>query len=277
MEEELQDLTSLLDKLKSYLIDHSPQIITAVLILVAGFFVARFVARFTERICRSRNIDVTLTRFFAGAINLTVFVLFIILAIGRIGIEVTPIVALLGASAFGLSLAVQGPVSNYGAGIVLIITRPFKVGDTLTIHSLTGVVDAVNLGNTQLMTEDGQEVTIPNRKILGEILVNSFQLMVVEGVVGVDYSCDPELAIAAVKSALGSVDAVSAERLPQVGIQAFGDSSINIGYRYWVATRNYYSIQYDVNLAVFKALKENGISIPFPQRDVRIVRDVDKR
>ncbi|EDY84740.1 transporter, MscS family [Verrucomicrobiia bacterium DG1235] len=276
MDDEIEQLNSLAEKATNYLKDNSPQIIAAIAILIAGFIAARITSNLLTKLCAKRNIDITLSRFFASTSRLLVVALFAILAINKIGVEITPFIALLGASAFGLSLAVQGPVSNYGAGIVLIITRPFKVDDTLTIHGITGLVQAVNLGNTQLLTEDGQEVTIPNRKILGEILTNSFALLVVEGVVGVDYACDPELAINAVKEAIASINRVSKEKLPQVGIQAFGDSAIEIGYRYWIPTSNYYSIQYEVNLAVFKSLKQTGISIPFPQRNVHLINNSEK-
>ncbi len=270
MEDELEQLSSLAQEALAYLKSQSPQLIAAFAILVAGFIVGRYLSQFIVKICAKKQIDVTLTRFFGSATRLIIIAVFAIMAINKVGVEITPFIALLGASAFGLSLAVQGPVSNYGAGIVLIITRPFKVDDTLTIHGITGLVETINLGNTQLMTEDGQQVTIPNRQILGEILTNSFQLIVIEGVVGVDYDCDPEQAIDAVRTAVQSVQAVSTEKPPQIGIQAFGDSSIDIGYRYWVPTANLYNTQYAVNLAVFKRLKQVGISIPFPQRDIHV-------
>ncbi|MFT4901498.1 MAG: small conductance mechanosensitive channel [Lentimonas sp.] len=147
------------------------------------------------------------------------------------GIEITPFVALLGASAFGLSLAVQGPISNYGAGIVLIITRPFKVGDTLTLNQLTGLVDSVNLGNTQLLNEDGERITIPNRQVLGEVFTNSYEYTLLALEVGIDYAADPEEAIACIRAAIVSVESVRSDRPAVIGIDAFGDSSINIAYR----------------------------------------------
>ena len=170
-------------------------------------------------------------------------------------------------------MSIKRPNINFISYWKIILTRPFKVDDTLTIHGITGVVSLVSLGYTQLKTEDGQEVTIPNKKILGEILTNSFTNLVVEGVVGVDYASDPETAIACVRGALNGVSGIDLEQTPQVGIQEFGDSSINIGYRYWVKTKDYYPIQYAANLEIFKALKSENITIPFPQRDVRIVSD----
>tara|TARA_B110000037_G_scaffold51006_1_gene62625 strand:- start:546 stop:1376 length:831 start_codon:yes stop_codon:yes gene_type:complete len=271
IEEDIQQAQQLMDRVVTYLKDHSPQIVSAVIILLLGMLVGRFLSRFVLNLCGKKHVDVTLARFFASSVQFIIVSLFVIMAVTKIGVEITPFIALLGAGAFGLSLAVQGPISNFAAGIVLIITRPFKVADTLTVHGRTGLVESVNLGNTQLMTEDGEEITIPNRQLLGEILTNSFENLVVEGVVGIDYAADPEVAIEAVKKAIKDTNQVVVDREPQVGIQGFGDSSIDIGYRYWVPTKCYYNIQYSVNLAVFKALKASAITIPFPQRDVHMI------
>lgn len=273
MEDEILQFEQYAQHAADYLITNSPRLLIAALLIATGMLAARYLANLVNNFCSKKRLDITLTRFFSSTTRLFVVGLFVILAINKIGIEITPFLALIGASAFGLSLAVQGPVSNYGAGIVLIITRPFKVDDTLTVHGNTGLVQAVNLGNTVLVTEDGQEVTIPNRKILGEILTNSFQLLVVEGVVGISYDSDPEAAIRIIREAVLSVAAVSKDKSPQIGIQAFGESSIDIGYRYYVPTSHYYNILYAVNLAVFKSLKQANITIPFPQRDVHFVRN----
>jgi len=271
--EEIDRVGMLVEKGTELLIEKSPQIIAAFLVLIVGAIFAKIVANVILKLCGKKEIDITLARFFASFTKLIIIVLFVIVAVSKLGIELTPFVALLGAGALGLSLAVQGPVSNFGSGIVLIITRPFKVDDTLTVLGLTGIVDEVNLGSTRLKTEDGQEITIPNRKILGEVLTNSFELMVVEGVVGIEYGADPERAIEAVSSAIVDSHGVADEKAPQVGIQGFGDSSIDIGYRYWVKTADYYTIQYEVNLSIFKELKRSEIGIPFPQREVRMLTD----
>jgi len=269
--EEIDRVGELVEQGTEYLIGKSPEIIAALLVLIVGAIVAKLVSNMILKICGKRSIDVTLSRFFASFAKILIIVLFLIVAVSKLGIELTPFVALLGASAFGLSLAVQGPISNYGSGIVIIVTRPFKVDDTLTVLGLTGIVDEVNLGSTRLKTEDGQEITIPNRKVLGEVLTNSFDLMVVEGVVGIEYGSDPEKAIEVVRAAIVESSGVDADKVPQVGIQGFGDSSVDIGYRYWVKTTDYYKIQYEVNLAVFKGLKAASIGIPFPQREVRML------
>ena len=271
MEDELDFIQKYGDAIVAYLASNAVSILVALLIVGAGIYAGKFASGLILKVCAKRQIDVTLARFFAGVSKITLLVIAVVLALDKIGIEITPFIALLGAGAFGFSLAVQGPISNYGAGIVLIITRPFKVEDTVTVQDRTGVVEEVNLGSTLLIAEDGEHITIPNRKVLGEVLTNSFAYRVIEGVVGVDYGCDPEEAILAITAALEGVAELAPDKTPEVGIAGFGDSSIDIGYRCWAPPARYHTVLYATNLAVFKALKRARIAIPFPQRDVRIL------
>lgn len=271
MEEELQQLQSLKDQLILYFVENGMRILLAIIIVLVGFWLGKVLSRLILKLCDKRGIDITLARFFGGFTKLLMVAFAVILALSKAGIEITPFVALIGASAFGLSLAVQGPISNYGAGIVLIVTRPFKVGDTLSVSGQNGIVDQINLGSTQLVNEDEETITIPNRKVLGEIIVNSREYRIVEGVVGIEYGADPETAIRCVREAVRSVPRVAPDREPDIGIDAFGDSSINIGYRVWVPTKVYHKTRYAINLAIHQALKEEKITIPFPQRDVHLI------
>jgi small conductance mechanosensitive channel len=276
MDEEIQQLQELKNKLILYFVENGMRLVVAVLILILGFWVAKRIANLILKVCEKKELDPTLARFFAGFSKLVVVGFALIMALSKANIEITPFIALLGASAFGLSLAVQGPISNYGAGIVLIITRPFVVGDTLTLNGLWGVVDSVNLGNTQLINEDEERITIPNRKVLGEIFTNSYEFKIVEAVVGIDYGADPKSAIECIASAIKEVKDIAPDREPDVGIEDFGDSSINIGYRVWVPTKAYHQTRYQINMAVFRALETAKITIPFPQRDVHLIRSDEK-
>jgi small conductance mechanosensitive channel len=272
IDQELQQLDAFKNKLIAWLAESGVALLVAILIIALGIWLSKSLAKFILKLCDKRGIDITLARFFAGFAKVIIIAFATIMALSKLNIEITPFIALLGASAFGLSLAVQGPVSNYGAGIVLIITRPFKVGDTLTINGLTGQIDCVNLGNTQLLNEDEERITIPNRNVLGEIFTNSYDYSIVEAVVGIDYGADPEVAIECIAAAIQTVEGVASERIPDVGIEDFGDSSINIGYRVWVPTNRYHRTRYAVNMAVFRALEAAKIPIPFPQRDVHLIQ-----
>jgi len=271
MEDGIEQLNTLKDELILFLVKNGMSLVIALLIVVLGFWLAKSASNIILKVCDKRKIDITLARFLGGFVKILIIAFALVIALSKAGIEITPFVALLGASAFGLSLAVQGPISNYGAGIVLIITRPFVVGDTLTLNGLWGIVDSVNLGSTQLINEDEERITIPNRKVLGEIFTNSYEYKIVEAVVGIDYGADPERAIECITAAIRQIRDIAPEREPDVGIEDFGDSSINIGYRVWVPTKNYHQKRYQINLAVFRALETAKITIPFPQRDVHLI------
>ncbi len=273
MNEGIDQFQAVYEKIIEFLVLYGFQVVGAVIILLIGLILAKMFGGVVLKLCKKAQVDITLTKFFAGLAKITIFLFALVIAMAKFGITIAPMVAAIGAGAFGLTLAIQGPVANYGAGLALIITRPFKVGNTLTLHGLTGVVEEIKLGMTVLITEDGEQITIPNRKVLGEIFINSFPNKIVEGSIGIAYSADPEKAIALVRECLQRFDAVAGEPQPQVGIEAFADSSINIGFRYWVKTEVYYQTQYKVNLAVFNAFKQNGVAIPFPQREVRILNE----
>jgi small conductance mechanosensitive channel len=195
----------------------------------------------------------------------------LVVAIGKLGISIAPFIAAVGAIFLTAGLAIQGSVANYAAGISLIITRPFKIGDTILINKVYGEVEEIRLAYTTLRTEDEELITVPNKHMIGEVIVNSFNYRVVESSVGISYDADAEKAIALIREAIEGFESVSTETKAIVGIEKFGESAVEIGIRYWVPTRNYFKTQFEVNMAIYKALKIAEITIPYPQRDVRIV------
>ncbi|MEX2366132.1 MAG: mechanosensitive ion channel domain-containing protein, partial [Pseudohongiellaceae bacterium] len=178
-----------------------------------------------------------------------------------------------GALSLGAGLALQGLLSNYGAGVGIIISRPFVVGDTITVRGVTGIVKEVKLAYTVLTDEDEIIITIPNRHIVGEIIHNSHADSIVELGVGIAYDSNPEQAVKIIRQALRSITGISDSREPQVGIDKFGDSSIDIGARCWIQTGTLHETRYQANMAIHKALAANNIVIPFPQRDVHLLQD----
>jgi len=228
-------------------------------------------ASFLMKLFDRKEFDPTLSKFTVGALKTVIISFVIIIALGKFGITIAPFIAALAAMAFGASFAIQGPLANYGAGLVIIFTRPFVVGNTITVAEVSGVVEEVKLGATILTNEDGVIITIPNKHIVGEIIHNSQERKIVEALIGISYESDPEEAIQIVKKTLDDFQEISNQPAPRVGIQEFGDSSINIGFRYWVPTKRYFRTLYRVNLSVYKMLKEGKIEIPFPQRDIHMV------
>ena len=269
---QLTVLQTLIDRVIEFGVSYSFQVLGALIILVAGLLLGKWAAGLVERFCEKKALEVTLGTFMASAARLLVLLFAVIIALGKFGITIAPFIAAIGAVAFGATYAIQGPLSNYGAGLVIIFGRSFLVGDTISVAGVFGVVAEIKLGQTILMNEDGVTITIPNKHIVGEILHNSKGCRVVEGTVGISYGDDPEQAVQVLRQTLAGFENVVAEPPPQVGVEVFGDSAVVIGYRYWVPTQQYFKTLHAVNLAVFKALRSAGLTIPFPQREVKVTR-----
>ena len=266
---ELQSIQKVYNLLIEFIMNYSFQIIGAIIIVLLGFYVAKKVSTAVGNLCDKNELDVTLTKFIVNIVRFSIIIGAVIIAIGKLGITLTPFIAGIGAASLGAGLALQGTLSNYGAGLSIIITRPFIVGNTITVQDVFGVVEEIKLGYTVLLTEDGEHITIPNKHIIGEVLVNSFDYRIVESTVGIAYDSDVEKSIALILGVFDGFGAlISSESKPQVGIKEFGDSSINIEYRYWVKTQNFFETQYKVNLAIFNALKTHNVEIPFPIRNI---------
>lgn len=270
MQEELQTVQQIYNVAAEFIINYSFQIVGAILILLIGGKLAGWIGRSVSRFCEKKNLDHTLSRFLGNLVKILVLTFVIIIAIGKFGISIAPFIAALGAIAFGSSFAIAGPVSNYGAGLVIVLTRPFVIGNTITLNGVSGVVDEIRLAATILSTEDDEVITIPNKHIVGEILHNSFGNRIVETTVGISYGDDPEKAIEVLYEAFEKIEGICRDPAPLIGIEAFGESSIDLGLRYWVPTKKYFQTLYRTNLVVHKALTEAGITIPFPQRDIHM-------
>ncbi len=271
MQDEMRAAQTLINTVMDFFVNYSFQVVGAILVLIMGVIVARIVSSFLLRLFVRKDFDITLSKFIASAVKITILVFVIIVALGKFGISVAPFIAALAALAFGASFAIQGPLSNYGAGLVIILTRPFAVGNTITVAGVSGVVEEINLGSTNLIDEDGVKITLPNKHVVGEVLHNSREHKIIEGLVGISYDSNPVEAIGIIQETLDEFEGISKDPAPQVGIQEFSDSSVNIGFRYWVPTKRYFQTLYTVNLSVYRHLKEGNIEIPFPQRDVHIV------
>ncbi|BFM09949.1 mechanosensitive ion channel [Simiduia litorea] len=271
MESELEQVTEIYKMATEFLVNYSFQIIGAVIILLIGLFVASKIGKMVQRLCLAKNIDVTLSHFIGSTVKIIVIAMVAIVALGKLGISVTPFVAAIGALTFGISLAAQGLIANYGAGFNIIIGRPFVVGDTISVCGVSGQVTQVKLGLTKLVNEDNITITIPNKHIIGEILHNSNAYTLVEASVGIAYGSDMDAALNVIEAAIKSVSTIPADVSPVVGIENFGDSSVSIGYRYKVHTEKLFLSKFAVNKAIFTALKQSNIEIPFPQREVKML------
>ena len=273
MDKELAEVSQFYNVMVEFFANYSLQIFGALIIILIGVIASRYVQKLVLKVLLNNNIDETLSGFIAGFVRFIVIAMMSILALGKLGISIAPFIAALGAISLTAGLALQGSVSNFAAGIVLVITKPFKLGDTLTVNDIYGEVQDIKLSYTVLVNEDGEQITIPNKYMIGDVLVNSFSYRIVEGSVGIAYNSDVSLAISTVKNVIKNQDEVSEDNEPIVGIEKFNDSSVDIGYRYWVPTKSFFKTQYEVNLKVLESLNKAKVVIPFPQREIKVLGD----
>ena len=266
MENKLEDLdlttfAKLFDIVIEFAVAYGFQILGAIVVLLIGLKVASWCARKTTSLAEAKGVDVTLSRFIGNAVRLVVVVAVVIVTLGNFGVAIAPLIALVGASAFGVTLAIQGPLSNYGAGLAIILTRPFIVGDTITVQGASGVVEEISLGATILIGEDGERILVPNRQIVGEIIINSEGRRVVQTKVCVAYDADITRATELLRRALDSFTDLRGDPAPQIGIHDFAYGGIILGLRFWVPSQRYFEMRYDVNRAAYAALEEGGIAL----------------
>lgn len=271
MDAELQQLERIYHLLTDFFVNYSFQLVGAFLIIILGVWLGQKASTLTLTLCEKKSLDITLSQFLASVAKLLVIFMMTIIALGKIGISIGPFIAALGAISLGAGLALQSPLSNYGAGLNLVITRPFLVGDTITVQNVTGIVRDIKLACTVLTNEDGVQITIPNRHIIGEVIHNSRSNSLIELEVGISYDSDPEQAIQLIRQALDQQCLTSEDTGALIGIDSFGDSNIVLAIRLWAATEKHFQIRYEVNSLIYGALKKAGIQIAYPQREIRML------
>ena len=274
MEEELvneiRQLQVVYDTIVNFFLTYSFQLLGAVIILLVGLFIAGRVSKLVLKLCAKHDLDITLSRFLANTVKVIIVIMVGVICLNKIGISITPLVAAIGAASLGAGLAVQGLLSNYGAGFNIIFTRPFVVGDTISVQGVHGQVKEIFLAYTKLVTEDDEIITIPNRHIVGEIIHNTRELSLVELSIGVAYSSDMDLVTQVLADAAKNNSFANEEKAVKVGIVNFGDSSVDFEVRVWVDSDQLNAARFSLNKSVWDQLKLHSIEIPFPQREVKV-------
>lgn len=252
-------------------IQFGPKVVVALLILVAGYFVGRWVGRLADTMLVKLHLDETLRLLLVRIVRLLVLGLFLIMALQNLEVELLPLIAGLGVAGAGIALAMQGVLGNLAAGLTIIFTRPFHVGEYISIVNEEGMVDEIKLFNTVLSHPDRSRVVIPNRKIAGEILHNFGTLRQLDVVVRVAYDTDLNKALAAIDDLLAAHPKILREPAPLIRVLALSDSSVNIAIQPWVAVVDFHTASSDITQAALETFRARGIAIPFPQREVRLL------
>lgn len=271
IQDSVQTAQKMWDMAAEYLVKYGFQVLGGLVLLLVGYWMASRIASLFLKFTQKRKWDITLSKLLASFLKIVILIFVVMMSAEKFGITIAPLVAAASALIFGTSFALQAPLSNYAAGLMVIVTRPFVIGNTIQVQGVSGVVEEIKLPCTVLVNEDGEKIVIPNKEIVGQILWNSAENKVVEKTLGISYKDDPEAAVAIILKTLQSIPKVRQQPAPIIGIESFGESSIVIGLRYWIPTKEYFLIMYQANLAIYKALKDAKMTIPYPQREIRMV------
>ena len=252
-------------------IRYGPRLLVAVFILLLGGMIARRIGRFAYRWFTKIELDQPMGRLLGRVLTVIVFMVFLTMALQNLGIELLPLFASLGVAGVGVGLAAQGVLGNLVAGLTIIFTKPFRIGEWVSMVGVEGQVEAIDLFSTTLSHPDRSQVIVPNRKIVGEVLHNYGKLRQLDLLVGVTYSTDLQKALTVVRDILGRGSRTLKDPEPVIGVTVLGDSSIGIAIKPWVAVPDYVVAIGELNQAIVESFRTHRIEIAFPQREVRIV------
>jgi small conductance mechanosensitive channel len=271
MNDEVATISHAKSSLIELAIRFGPRLLTALLILIAGIFVSGWVSRWFLQFLGRRELEPPLRLLLSRIAWAFCALLFALLALQNLGVELLPLVAGLGVAGAGIALATQGVLSNIVAGLSIIFSKPFRVGEYIAIAGVEGVVESITLFNTTLGHVDLSRVVVPNRKVVGEILHNYGRIRQVEVQIGVAYDSDLAKVLGLIHEVLQANPRVLREPPPVVQPVQFGDSSVGIAVRPWVAVQDQVAASGEIHAAVLEALRARGVVIPLPQREVRLI------
>jgi len=269
------DWDLVLSKLQEWGSDYGMKILAAALIFIGGRFLAKILRAVVMRLLVRCKTDQTLVLFVGHIVYIFLLVFVIIAAISKLGVHMTSFVAVVGAAGLAIGLALQGSLSNFAAGVLLIIFKPFKVGDFVEAAGVAGTIEEIQIFTTQLATPDNKTIIIPNGKLIGDNITNysAKGTRRVDLVIGVGYGDDLKKVREVIGDVLAQDERILKEPAPTVAVCELAGSSVNFVVRPWVNVEDYWDVFFGIQEAMKTRFDAEGISIPFPQRDVHIVQD----
>lgn len=266
------DLTTMSDELQKFASEFLVNIGVAIIILIFGLFIIGWFIKLVKRLLEPAKIDKTLKPFIVSLTNISLKVVLIVTVIQVAGVEATTLVAVVGAASLAIGLAFQGALSNFAGGVLILSLRPFHVGDYIEVDGHEGVVEAIHVFNTVIVTLDNKTISIPNGSLAGTTVVNHTEKDIrrIDHTFGVGYETNLREAEKAFHSVANRHPLVLKDPAPFIRLIEHGDSSLNYTFRVWCVTDDYWTVYFDMIDQVKDALDEANISIPFPQMDVHI-------
>ena len=246
----------------------------AIAIFYVGKMVVGMIVRGMRKVMQKQEIDKTLETFVSNLVRIVLMVVVVIAAISQLGIETTSFIAIFGAAGLAVGLALQGSLSNFAAGVLIVLFRPYRVGDFIEGAGIAGVVEQVQILTTVLRTGDNKRIIVPNGQIMESIITNysANDTRRVDMVVGVSYDDDLDKVRSVLEDLVAAEERILDDPACTIAVSELADSSVNFVVRPWVTTADYWGVKFDLTEAIKKRFDKEGISIPFPQRDVHLYK-----
>ena len=266
------DWAGLWEAVRTMGLDFGLKAIIAIVIFYVGRIIARVATRGLRKVMQSQEVDKILETFVCNLVYWALMVFVIIAAINQIGVQTTSMIALLGAAGLAVGLALQGSLANFAAGVLIVIFRPYRVGDYVEAAGIAGSVLQVQILTTVLKTPDNKQIVVPNGQIMGSIITNysTNETRRVDMVVGVSYDDDLDKVRKTIRELVDTDERILKDPECVIAVSELADSSVNFVVRPWVNTADYWNVKFDLTEAIKKRFDKEGISIPYPQQDVHI-------
>ena len=255
--------------------EYLPKVLLAIVTLIVGWWVVSGLSKLIAKGVDKKGADESVTRFVKNLSKIILQILLILSVVSMVGIETTSFVAVLAAMGFAIGLALQGSLSNFAGGVLILILKPFRVGDYIESQSFAGTVERIDIIYTVLKTPDNTKIVLPNGDVANQPIQNytSEDTRRIEWVIGIDYSDDIKKAREHIKKLIDADDRILGDPEPMIAVAELGDSSVNFKVRVWVKTSDFWGTYFDMIEKVKYEFDENGISFPFPQRDVHLFQE----
>ena len=250
-------------------------LVAALVIYVVGKWAAGIISRFIEKMMAKANVDEALRKFVKNIVFAAILIFAIIAAVGKVGVQTASFIAVLGAAGLAIGMALQGTLANFAAGVMLILFKPFKIGDFVEAGGVLGSVKEIQIFNTILSTPDNRKMIVPNSKISGDTITNftGIDRRRLDMVFGVSYDDDLKVAKEVMQKLLDADERVLKDPAPVIAVSELGDSSVNIVCRPWTKPADYWGVWFDMMENGKVELEKAGCSIPYPQRDVHVYQE----
>lgn len=266
------DLDPILHQIGDAIMTYGPKLLIGLIILLVGRWVGMMAGNQSQRGLNKRGIDPTISGFVAKLVYVGILIFTVVAALSHIGLQTTSFVAALGAAGLAVGLALQGSLSNFAAGVLLVLFRPCRVGDYVDAGGVSGTVRDISLFSTTMLTPDNKQIIVPNSGIMGGPITNYSAMATrrIDLVIGISYDSDIRLAKDTIQALIDADERILKDPAPTIAVSELAESSVNLVVRPWASTANYWAVRFALIESIKNRFDEVGVGIPFPQIDVHM-------